>query len=73
MLHLVLFSLGKRRLNGGLINIYKYLKRDGRQKETRLLLVLHSDRARSNGLKPEHKKFHTNMKKNFSVVRVVEH
>ena len=70
-----LFSLGKRRLRGGdLINIYKYLKGGGRQRdEARLFSVLHSDRTRSSGLNLEHRKFHTNMQKNFFMVRVMEH
>ena len=41
--------------------------------KSRCFSVVCSNRTRSNGLKPEHKKFHTNMKKNFSVVRVAEH
>ena len=32
--------------------------------EARLLLVVHSDRTRSNGLKFEHRKFHTNIQNN---------
>ena len=68
-----LFSLGKRRLRGDLINVYKYLKGGGRQVyEARLFLVVHSDRTRSNGLKLEHRKFCTNML-NFFGVRVTEH
>ena len=41
--------------------------------EARLFLVVRSDRTRSNGLKPEHRKFCTNMWKNFFTVRVIEH
>jgi len=41
--------------------------------EARLFLVVHSDRTRSNGLKFEHWKLHTNMQKNFFTVRMVEH
>ena len=40
--------------------------------EARLFLVVCSDRTRSNSLKLEHRKFHTNTGKNFSTVRVTE-
>ena len=40
--------------------------------EARLFLAVFSDRTRSNSLKLEHRKFHTNMWKNFTV-RVMEH
>ena len=40
--------------------------------ETRLFLVVHSDRTKSNGLKLKHRKFCTNMWENF-MVRVMEH
>ena len=53
-----LFSVGKSRLRGDLINVYKYLKGSGRQmNEARLFLVEHSNRTRSNDLKLEHRKF----------------
>ncbi len=72
--NLGLFSLGKRRLGMVLINVYKYLKGGGRQMdEARLFSVVCSDRTRSNDLKLEHRKFHTNMWKNFFMVRVTEH
>ena len=71
--NLGLFSLGKRRLRGDLINIYKYLKGGGRQVgKARLFSGVCSERTRSNGLKLEHRKFCTNMWKNFFVVRVTE-
>ena len=72
--NLGLFSLGKRRLSGNLINVYKYLKGGGRQMdETRLFSVVCSNRTRSDVLKFECRKFHTNMQKNFFMVRVTKH
>ena len=69
-----LLSLGIRRLRGDMINVYKYLKGNGRQLDgARLLSVVCSDRTRSSGLKHEHRKFCTNMRKNFFMVRVTEH
>ena len=69
-----LLSLGKRRLRGGLTNAYKYLKGNGMQMdEARLFLVVYSNRTRTNGLKLVYRKFHTNMRKNFFMVRVTEH
>ena len=41
--------------------------------EVRLFLVVCSNRRKSNGLKLEHRKFCTNMQKNFFTVRVTEH
>ena len=50
--NLGLFCLGKRRLSGDWIYVYKYLKGDGRQRdEVTFLLVVRSNRTRSNGLK----------------------
>jgi len=40
--------------------------------EARLFLVVCSSWTRSNGLKLEYRKFHTNMWKNFFMVRVTE-
>ena len=69
-----LFSLEKGRLRGDLINVYKYLKASGRQREEAgCFLVVRSDRTRSHGLKLVHRKFHTNMQKNVFMIRVIEH
>ena len=36
-------------------------------------MVVCSNRTRSNGLKLEHRKFHTNMQKTFFMARMMEH
>ena len=41
--------------------------------EATLFSVMYSIRTRSNGLKPEHRKLCTNVRKNFFIVRVMEH
>ena len=68
-----LFSLEKRRLKGDVINIYKYL-RCGRQRDkARLFSVLCGDRTRGNSQGLKHRKFCTNVLKNFFTVKVTEH
>ena len=62
-----LFSLEKRSLRRDLINTYKYLKGRGRVDGAELFLVVPSAKTRGSRYKLEHRKFHLNMRKNFSV------
>lgn len=54
----------RRNQRRDLVNVYKYIKRAGRQMdESRLILVVCNDMSRSTDLKFECRKFHTNMQK----------
>jgi len=68
-----MFSLEKRRLRGDLINVCKYLRSGRQRNEDRLFSVVHGDMTSGNGHKLKDGKFHTNVRKNFFTVRVMEH
>lgn len=71
--HLGLFGLGKTRLRGDFINIYKYLWAGYQDEGHSLFLVMPSDRTSENRYKLEHKRFHFNMRRHFVMVRVMGH
>ncbi|KAK4832994.1 hypothetical protein QYF61_027018 [Mycteria americana] len=64
-----LFSLGKRRLRGYLMN----LKEGCREDVARLFSVVPSDRTSANGHKLKHRRFHLNIRKHFFTVRMTKH
>jgi len=66
-------SLVWRRLRGDPIGAYKSLKRVSQLDESRLSLLVPSDRIRGYGPKLEHRKFHMNVRKSLFTVRVTEH
>lgn len=62
-----------RGLREDLLTAYKYLMGRCQAHRARLFSVVPSNRTRDNGHKLEHRKFHTNTRKNFFSFRVPEH
>ena len=67
------FSLEKRRLREDLITVYYYIKSGSQVNEGRLFSVVCSNRTRGMRQNLEHRTVHTNTRRNFFTLRVMEH
>ena len=64
-------QLGEKKAQGGLTNVYKYLKGGCKEDGARLFPVVPSDRTRGNGHTLKHKKCCLNVRKHCLTMRVV--
>lgn len=63
----------EEKVEGALINAYKYLQGGSQADVTRLFSTVPSNRTRGNRHKLKHRKLHLNMRKNSFTLMVTEH